>query len=431
MKKFTKITVCAVLMVIVCLTAVGCAFLGDGAENQSQQRPIGSAHSIVINSGSSERQKMDVVDAIEKVKRACVAIKMESADNSVSYGSGTIINLKRVDEDNEDIDGENVFFILTCHHVISDAGKITVYVPDEEGDNWDEHDYNYDYAFEGEIGAFSGNVTLVGGDVKSDVALLRLDLENTNVTSDKIVKADLVSPDADYKIRVGESVFAIGNPSGTLPGTVSVGTIAYLNRETSVSDIGEMTLIQINVDIYHGSSGGALFNLYGELIGLTNAGSDKYSGLNYAIPFIIDAENGDSDNGFLNISKKLLETYDGENYGYIKGRTKAFGFTAQEKNEQVTIVDTDLNGDAYKSGLRTNDVIKSIQLLTATIAQNGEISYTPGSFETVTTISKLSQVVKSMKVHDKINLVVTRLDSAGDIQITLTAKQFIFCDTGK
>ena len=76
----------------------------------------------------------------------------------------------------------------------------------------------------------------------------------------------------------------MGNPTGYLPGTVTKGIVSYINREVSVEDIGTMTLIQVDAAINHGNSGGGLFNLAGELIGVVNSGADDYQGLNFAIP---------------------------------------------------------------------------------------------------------------------------------------------------
>lgn len=106
-------------------------------------------------------------------------------------------------------------------------------------------------------------------------------------------------------IRVGEEVLAIGNPLGLLGGTVTNGIISALEREFSVEN-ETMTLLQHNAAVSPGNSGGALFNLRGELIGIVNA---KYSrsgaeGLGFAIP--------------INTVKTVYD--DLVKYGYVKGR---------------------------------------------------------------------------------------------------------------
>lgn len=430
MKRLTKITVAVLLSIIAVLTAFGCVSLyNNGQEHLADS--VDCAKAVVFNSGSSGRDKMDKVDAIEKVSRSVVAIRMAVSESSVSYGSGVIVNISRVSENNENLDGDNVFYILTCHHVIEEKGDITVFVPDEEGDNFGEHDYDYDYSFNGQIGGtFSGQVSLIGGDLNSDIAIIKLDISGTGISSDKIVKANL-APATGYKMRVGEDVFAIGNPSGTLPGSVTVGTIGYINREVSISGIGNMTLIQLNTDIYHGSSGGALFNLYGEVIGITNSGSDTYIGIGYAVPFVIDIANGTSDNGFINIASQLLGTYNGQNYGYVSGRKEKFGFTAQaDANNSNTIkVASVIEGSqASKEGMKADDVIKTVKVSRATVGQDGEISYQEEQLISIKSITTLTEIIESLNKLDKLTINLRR--PYIDVSVTLTAKQFIFCDTG-
>lgn len=80
------------------------------------------------------------------------------------------------------------------------------------------------------------------------------------------------------QIKVGEQVFAIGNPLG-LERTVTNGLISTKNRVFQ-----GLLYIQTNADINPGNSGGPLFNLAGEVVGVTNMGYIFYGGLNFAIP---------------------------------------------------------------------------------------------------------------------------------------------------
>lgn len=76
------------------------------------------------------------------------------------------------------------------------------------------------------------------------------------------------------ELNVGDSVVAIGNPLGELTFSLTSGAVSALNREVTLSSNVTMDLIQTDCAINSGNSGGALFNLYGEVIGITNA---KYS----------------------------------------------------------------------------------------------------------------------------------------------------------
>ncbi len=382
---------------------------------------------------TEQRTKKDAMDIHDEVARAVVAIKTTSGS-----GSGVIVDMNVTDENGKVLDSANEFYILTCHHVIQAKGDITVYIPDAEGDNLGESDYDEkNYVFKGEIGGeiTSGKaVTLVGGDQKSDVALLKLTVSNSAI-AEKIVKAKF-PPSADYKMRVLEQVIAIGNPAGDLPGTSSMGQISYINRETSVVGIGALTLLQIDVHISHGSSGGGLFNLYGELIGITSAGRDPtlskdedgdvkdvttWDSLNFAIPYIVDVNNGDSDYGFMNIAGKLLASKTSTNYGYVPGRVGQFGFTTVEGSSIVQITDVTVGSISAIAGVKTGDIIINV-------AKGDSIG---SSATQVTTNAQVSAVFGSLVVGEKVTIRVYRSSDKKEHDITMTAAQYKFCDTGK
>ena len=104
-----------------------------------------------------------------------------------------------------------------------------------------------------------------------DLALLKIeDLEGTKVKYAYLGDID--------RTQVGEKVFAIGNPLG-LERTVTDGVISIRNRAFK-----GLVYIQTNADINPGNSGGPLFNLAGEVIGVTNMGYIFFGGLGFAIP---------------------------------------------------------------------------------------------------------------------------------------------------
>jgi serine protease Do len=104
-----------------------------------------------------------------------------------------------------------------------------------------------------------------------DLALLKVeDLGDTKVKYAYLGDID--------RIKVGERVFAIGNPLG-LERTVTDGVISTINRAFE-----GLVYIQTNADINPGNSGGPLFNLAGEVIGVTNMGYIFFGGLGFAIP---------------------------------------------------------------------------------------------------------------------------------------------------
>ena len=214
------------------------------------------------NVGDPHLTKADVValvaDSVVEITTA------ETRKNGLAYqsgaGSGVIVNASGI--------------VITNNHVIEGASRISVRLT-------------------------NGNVynaTLVATDVETDIAVLKFE------PAEELTVAVCGNSD---NIRVGEEILAIGNPLGLLGGTVTNGIVSALGREVTVE--GEtMTLLQHNAAISPGNSGGALFNMRGELIGIVNA---KYSssgaeGLGFAIPM----------NTVMEIYKDLCE------YGYVRGR---------------------------------------------------------------------------------------------------------------
>ena len=160
-------------------------------------------------------------------------------------------------------------YILTCAHVVSGASNITVSIGDK------------DYP-----------ATLVGEDTTSDIAVVKVDA--TGLTPATVGNSD--------NLKVGESVMAVGNPLGELGGTVTSGIVSALNRSVSIQSSGSvntMSLIQMDASVSPGNSGGGLFNMNGELVGIVNAKSSDSDaeGLGFAIPI----------NTAMDIAQQLIE----------------------------------------------------------------------------------------------------------------------------
>ncbi len=179
-------------------------------------------------------------------------------------GSGVIISSNATES-----------YILTCAHVIEGAAKVTVKLKD--GTVYEAESFICD--------------------AESDVGVIKL-----NVTGLPTAKV------ADFStVVVGETVVAIGNPLGTLGGSVTNGIVSALDRDIII-DGTTYHLLQTNAEINPGNSGGGLFNADGSLIGIVNAKStgENVEGLGFAIP-IDDA---------VKIMTDLIEK------GYVSGRVK-------------------------------------------------------------------------------------------------------------
>ena len=216
----------------------------DSQEADSAQSSDDSAFSMEIrkkpeNSDGGFVVK-DVSDVVQKVRPSVVGVITESFQtySTSSTGSGIILS-----EDG---------YIVTNNHVVEGGDSIAVTLDDGET-----------YAAE-----------LIGTDVKSDIAVLKIDAQNL--------------PAAEFgdssQVEVGEAAIAIGNPLG-LNGTVTAGIISAVDREIQVGS-SNMVLLQTDASINPGNSGGALLNEYGQVIGVNSAkiSSEDSEGLGFAIP---------------------------------------------------------------------------------------------------------------------------------------------------
>ena len=144
--------------------------------------------------------------------------------------------------------------IITNNHVIKDADEIKVTLHNDT----------------------ILSATLVGSDKKTDIAVLKVDFTGQNVTETSFGDSDIM--------RVGDWIVAIGNPFG-LGGTVTAGIISARARDIQSGPYDDY--IQTDASINHGNSGGPMFNLNGEVIGINTAifsPTGGSVGIGFAIP---------------------------------------------------------------------------------------------------------------------------------------------------
>ena len=243
-------------------------------------------------------------------------------------------------------------YVVTNHHVIAGAKTISVVL--DSGETY--------------------KASLVGSDSLNDLAVLKIDGQNLPT----VVLGN------SSELDVGELAVAIGNPLGELSGTVTAGIISALDREITI-DGQKMYLLQTDAAINAGNSGGALFNSFGEVIGINtakNAGTG-IEGLGFAIP--------------IDHAKPLIENL--IRNGSVVGPPR-IGVYTQDIDDQmaaqynlpvgVYIAQVEPGSPAEDAGLAKGDVI---------IATNGQ--------ETLTT-DAINQIKNKMSPGDQIELTVVR-----------------------
>ena len=229
--------------------------------------------------------------------------------------------------------------------------------------------------------------TLTGGDETNDVAVLKADI--TGIGEMPPVK--LGSSD---NLIVGDQVVAIGNPLGDLTSTLTVGYISAKDRDVS-TDGTMINMLQTDAAINSGNSGGPLFNMKGEVIGITTA---KYSGatssgasiegIGFAIPIddVTDLINELIENGY--VSRPYMGVY-------IRDMAEAIG---------VYVDSVELGGPAATAGVRRGDII----------VQLGDYG--------VTNTSELSKALYNFDVGDTTTVTVYRNRQLLELAITFTEK---------
>ena len=308
---------------------VGAKFGGSGKVVIQQVAPSSTADSASgsdssITAASSSGSSLTTEQVADLVSPSVVVITTEQVvysqwswygQNQVESGAGSGVIISS--------DG----YILTCAHVVDGASTITVTIGDK------------DYT-----------ATLVGEDTTSDIAVIKID-------ADGLTPATVGNSDS---LKVGQSVMAVGNPLGELGGTVTGGMISALNRSVTIqgsSSVNTMSLIQMDASASPGNSGGGLFNMNGELVGIVNAksSSSDAEGLGFAIPI----------NDAIKVAQELLEN------GYVTGRPY-LGITylavtdAQTASQLgvnaygVYVVEVVKGGPAEKAGLQAGDRIVSV-----------------------------------------------------------------------
>ncbi len=238
-------------------------------------------------------------------------------------------------------------YILTNYHVVesSDSIKVTTY----DGTSYDAQ--------------------LIGYDESNDIAVLKVDANDLT---------PVVLGDSD-SVSVGDSVVAIGNPLGELTFSLTAGAISALDRPVTLSSGTTMNLMQTDCAINSGNSGGALFNMYGEVIGITNA---KYSSssssseasidnIGFAIPInqvrsIVESiiQNGYIIKPYIGVSVSDVSS-ESQSYGLPQGaavRSVVENSPAAEAGLQENDIITAANGDAITG---SNDLVKLVKAASA------------------------------------------------------------------
>ena len=234
------------------------------------------------------------------------------------------------------------------------------------------------------------NVSVKLHDSLSDVALLKIEAEGLS---------HVAVGDSDA-IAVGEGCIAIGNPLGELTFTMTGGYVSALPREINISG-KPISMFQTDAAINAGNSGGPLFNMAGNVIGITSAKISGITGSGASIEGV----------GFaIPINEALRVVYDLQEYGYVRGRA-FLGVTVKELDAATAdtyglpvgpiVQSVVADSCADKAGIAVKDII---------LAFNGR---------TVQTYTQLMSALNKCSAGDEVTLRIYRAGAELDVTLTL------------
>ncbi len=335
-------------VVLFCGAMTAGYYFGRKDAATSIKKPI----NVNLSAKPSDKDMLTAAEVYEKANDSIVGIYTYN-DKSLSSASGVVCS-----EDG---------YIITNDHIYGDiaAAKFKVYTADGKM-------YSAEY---------------VAGDTRTDIAVIK-------VTDDvKLTPAEFGNPDELY---VGEPVVAIGRPTGAnTQNNLTGGYVSTIGRRSAATSSYTMKFIQTDTAINPGSSGGALLNMYGQVVGITSCklASTEYEGMGFAVPMDIAKSVADS----------LIKN------GYVEGRAK-LGISYSEIDALTAEVSKMQAGLYVASVDATSDLYGKVAEGDIIVEVNGE---------KITSANIMLDVIDSAKPGDTITLAV--IDDKGKTK-TVSAK---------
>ncbi|MBQ3004743.1 MAG: trypsin-like peptidase domain-containing protein [Clostridia bacterium] len=323
-----------------------------------------------------EGKVLTATQIASKADKISVGVLVYSDNTNKLAGEGTGI-LMSVDADGK------YTYVITCAHVVDNAGK-NIIVQTNTGETFDAE--------------------LVGLDTRTDIGVLR-------IKTNKLECATFGNSD---NLKVGDTVYAIGNPGGTeFFGSFTSGMVSAIDRSVN-SEIGySMECIQHTAAINPGNSGGALLNSYGQVIGINSSKiiAAEFEGMGFSIPISDAKEIVDNliKHGRITNRAKLGISY------YTAASSEKYSMVIQLKDlpaGSLIIGRINADSDLADKDIMINDIITEV---------NGK---------PLTTSSVLLEKVENGKIGDVLTLTIVRFDSNYKMK-TFDVKVKLVADDGK
>ncbi|MCE5207531.1 MAG: PDZ domain-containing protein [Chloroflexi bacterium] len=351
----------------------------DGSSNQTNTVQATPVQPVVINDGSLAGYQDALTQIYEGVNPSVVSIIATSSQGE-GQGSGFVWDLQG--------------HIVTNNHVIDGAKKVTVEFYD----------------------GTRVNAEVVGADVYSDLAVLKVD-----ISEDFLQPVQMADSDA---VKVGQLAIAIGNPFA-LSNTMTVGIVSAIGRSITAGEINPFgsaysipDIIQTDAPINPGNSGGVLVNDSGQVIGVTNAiesTTNSNAGIGFAIPSNIVTmvvpgliENGSYDHPYLGITGSDL----------YPDLAKSMGLDPEQRG--ALVIQVTANGPADKAGVRGSD--SEITVDGEQVSTGGDVITAIDGEKVLTMDDLIAYLFSKTHVGQTVTLTLLRDGEEKTVDVTLEAR---------
>ena len=346
------------------------------AQTETEAQPEASTNSTTLFEGQRETEALTVAHVDTSREQTAAEVYAENVNSTVGITTSITTNYWGYQTQSAAAGSGFILtadgYILTNYHVVEDSNSITVALYD--GSTYD--------------------AKLIGYDENNDIAVLKIDATGLQ---------PVVLGSSD-DLHVGDQVVAIGNPLGELTFSLTSGMVSALNREVTFSNGLRMSLIQTDAAINSGNSGGALFNMYGEVVGITNAkyGSSSSSSstasidnIGFAIPIddVRSIVESIIENGY------IVKPYIGVSVQNVSSESQQLGLP-----QGAAVAEVVADSPAEQSGLQVNDIITAV---------NGTA---------ITGSTDLVNTVKGAAIGDELTLSVYRQGKEMELKLTVGEK---------
>ena len=355
--------------------AGGSLLTANAAKQSASQSEAASSSNTTIYEGQRETEAISVAHVNTGKELTAAEVYAQNVNSTVGITTSITTNYWGYQTQSAAAGSGFILtadgYILTNYHVVEDSTSITVALYD--GSTYD--------------------ATLIGYDESNDIAVLKIDAEGLQ---------PVVLGSSD-DLNVGDQVVAIGNPLGELTFSLTSGMVSALNREVTFSNGLRMSLIQTDAAINSGNSGGALFNMYGEVVGITNAkyGSSSSSStasidnIGFAIPIndVRSIVESIIENGY------IVKPYVGVSVTNVSSESQQLGLP-----QGAAVAEVVADSPAETAGLKVNDIITAV---------NGDA---------ISGSSALVDYVGNCAVGDELTLSVYRQGETLELKLTVGQK---------